>query len=210
MKRGTRALGVAASDGPRRSYLCGALVRVDRVADGFAFATCEIGGDDATNAVKTLFDRLDREDVGYVLTAGVAPAWFNLLDLATLAEAIDRPVLSVSFEESGGLEPALREHFSGEALDRKLAVYRSLPPRRRVDVGGHDRYVRAIDLDDETAAKVVRTLSPEGGRPEPLRVARLAARAARTAAVADREEGDNAGVDGGADDDGDAGENAES
>lgn len=209
MKRGTRALGVAASDGPRRSFLCGALVRVDRVADGFAFATCEVGGDDATDATKTLFDRLDREDVRYVLTAGVAPAWFNLLDLPALAEAVDRPVISVSFEESEGLEPALREQFSGDALDRKLAVYRSLPPRRRVDVGGHERYVRAVGLDDEAAAKAVRTLSPEGGRPEPLRVARLAARAARTAAVADGRESDG-GAGGGAADDRDAGENAES
>jgi hypothetical protein len=40
-------------------------------------------------------------------------------------------------------------------------------------------YVRAVGVDDETAAAVVRTFTPEGGRPEPLRVARLAARAAR-------------------------------
>jgi endonuclease V-like protein UPF0215 family len=37
-------------------------------------------------------------------------------------------------------------------------------------------YVRAVGLGDGDAAAVVRAFTPEGGRPEPLRVARLAAR----------------------------------
>jgi len=39
-------------------------------------------------------------------------------------------------------------------------------------------FVRGVGLADDEAADVVRAFTPEGGRPEPLRVARLAARAA--------------------------------
>jgi endonuclease V-like protein UPF0215 family len=196
VKPGTRALGVAEStdEDSGRTVLCGAVVRADRVVDGFAYATATVGGLDATDAVCALVDRADREDVQYLLVSGVAPAWFNVLDLDRIAEVAERPVLSVSYEASPGLEPALREQFDGEALDSRLAVYERLPPRRRLRVNGETLFVRSVglgdgesgrstdgagdDLDDE-AARIVRAYTPTGGRPEPVRVARLAARAAR-------------------------------
>ncbi|AZH24683.1 endonuclease dU [Haloplanus aerogenes] len=181
MKPGTRALGVAESfaDGDDRSVLCGAVLRADRTADGFAFESCAVGGTDATAAIETLFFDLDREDVQYLLLAGIAPAWFNVVDLHDLTAAVDRPVLSVSFESSPGLESALRDQFSGDALDERLRTYRAQPPRRRLAVDGDDVWVRAVGVDADQAERIVRAYTPEGGRPEPLRVARLAARAAR-------------------------------
>lgn len=181
MKSGVRAVGVAASDGAREgdaSVLCGAVVRADRVVDGFSFGTCTVGGTDATDTVETLLADLGREDVQYLLVAGVAPAWFNLVDLDRLADTVS-PVIAVSFEESGGLEPALREAFDGDTLDRRLAVYRRLPPRHALTVNDERVFVRAVGCPDGEADRVVRAFTPEGGRPEPLRVARLAARGAR-------------------------------
>jgi endonuclease V-like protein UPF0215 family len=180
VKTGTRALGIAASDGSDRATLAGVVVRADRVVDGVAFASCTVGGTDATDTVVSLFDRLGREDVQYLLCAGVAPAWFNLLDLPAIHDAVDRPTLSVSFEASLGLAPALREQFSGDDRDDRLAVYERQPPRHPLTVGDDDLWVRAAGCDPETAREVVRAYTPEGsGRPEPLRVARQAARAGR-------------------------------
>ncbi|WP_411967821.1 DUF99 family protein [Haloferax sp. YSSS75] len=208
MKSGTRALGVAESypgrvrvpaddskdasfstdpastsddapDSPPESILCGAVVRADRVVDGLEFSTCTVGGEDATDAIASLYDSLGREDVRYVLVAGIAPAWFNLVDIGRLATELDRPVLSVSFEESDGLASALSEQFSGGALARRLDIYRNAPPRRELDVNGEQLFVRAAGCDDDEATRVVRAFTPTGGRPEPLRVARMAARAAR-------------------------------
>ncbi|MGM0590381.1 MAG: DUF99 family protein [Halobacteriota archaeon] len=202
MKAGTRALGVAESyvgqtrsvaetwttdaDGrrtsataPPRSTLAGAVVRGDRVVDGFGFGDCTVGGRDATEAIGDLFFAVDREDVRYVFVAGIALSWFNVVDLHRLAERLQRPVLSISFEASSGLESALGEHFSGADLSARLGTYRAQPPRRTVEIGEETVYVRAVGIDDERAASVVQAFTPEGGRPEPLRVARLAARAAR-------------------------------
>jgi hypothetical protein len=182
VKSGSRAVGIAASDGEREgdpSALCGAVVRADRVVDGFSFATCTVGGHDATAAMARLVTDLGREDAQYVLVAGVAPAWFNVVDLGALEAAAGRPAIAVSFEASAGLEAAIREAFEGDARDRRLATYRALPPRRAVTVNDRTVYVRAVGCDDDEAARVVRAFTPEGGRPEPLRVARLAARGAR-------------------------------
>lgn len=180
MKAGTRALGVAESYRGDESTLAGAVVRASRIVDGFAFDSCTVGGTDATAAVIELYDHLDREDIAYLFVAGIAPAWYNVLDLHSIHTAIDRPMLSISFEKSRGLEPALREEFSGAALDIRLDSYRAQPQRHRLSVNDETIFVRNVGLSDEETVEVVRTFTPEGGRPEPLRVARLAARAADT------------------------------
>ncbi|WP_050033161.1 endonuclease dU [Halorubrum halophilum] len=187
----SRTLGIAFSDGDRTGRLAGAVVRDDGTLDGLGFETCTVGGLDATDAAIALFDRLGREDVRHVAVAGVAPAWFNLLDLSRLHDALDRPVYAVSYEESPGLEPALREAFDGEALSRRLGTYRSLPPRIRVERDESDSaasdtaeplFVRAVGIDADEAAAAVRGLVREGfRRPEPLRIAAIAASAHREA-----------------------------
>ena len=178
MKSGARVLGVAESYRGETSTLAGAVVRADRAVDDLLFSTCTVGGSDATDAVADLVTALDRPDVPYLLVAGVAPAWFNLLDLPALHAAVDRPVVSVSFEASPGLEEALRREFDGEALAWRLDVYERQPPRRELRVGADRLWVRAVGLDDDAVDELVCAFTPEGGRPEPLRVARLAARAA--------------------------------
>jgi endonuclease V-like protein UPF0215 family len=180
MKAGVRALGIAESyRGDRdRSTLAGAVVRADRVCDGFAYGSCRVGGTDGTDAVVELVESLGRPDVRYVLLGAVAPAWYNLLDPTRIFEATERPVIAVTFEASDGLEDGLRDAFSGAELAARLETYRSLPERRRLSVNDEPVYVRSVGLEPAEAAAVVRGFTPEGGRPEPIRVARLAARAA--------------------------------
>jgi len=194
----SRTLGVAFSDGDCVSRIAGAVCRADGTLDGLAYGACAVGGTDATRAVRSLVADLGREDVRHVSLAGVAPAWYNLIDLETLQGAVDRPVTAVSYETSDGLEPALREAFDGEALTARLSTYRSLPPRHRVEEPSdasttsptttHDDpdptplFVRAVGIDADRAATVVRSLvQAEFRRPEPLRVAGVAASAHRAA-----------------------------
>ena len=178
MKPGARALGVAESYRGDVSTFAGVVVRASRVVDGVAFETCTVGGTDATDAVVSLFDAHDREDLQFLLVAGIAPAWYNVLDLSRLHDATGLPVLSVTFEASDGLESAIREAFGGEKRAHRLATYHAQPARRAVDVGEETVFVRAAGITDERAADAVRAFTPEGGRPEPVRVARQAARGA--------------------------------
>ncbi len=176
MKAGVRALGVAESYRGDVSTLAGVVVRASRVVDGFCFNTCTVGGTDSTDSIASLFSDLAREDIRYLMVSGIAPAWFNIVDLPRLYDLTDTPILSVTFEESAGLEAAIRDAFEGEEADRRLETYRTQPVRRRVTIGDETVYVRSVGLDTSEATDVVRAFTPEGGRPEPLRVARLAAR----------------------------------
>lgn len=179
MNAGRRALGIAESyrgiDDGATSTLGGAVVRANRAVDDFALATCLVGGRDATDAVADLWNRLDRPDVRYVFVAGVAPAWYNLLDLGALAAATDRPVLAISFETSDGLESGIEAAFDGDERAARLEAYRSLPDRFRLRVDDAPLFVRSVGLDESDAAAVVETYTHER-RPEPLRVARALAR----------------------------------
>jgi len=177
VKSGVRALGIAESYRARRSTLAGVVTRASRVTDGFAYRTCTVGGTDATDAAIDLFSALDREDVRYVFVAGIALAWYNVVDLRRVNDAVDRPVISVTFEESPGLVAALEAEFEGEALRRRRETFERQPPRERLSVNDQTVFVRSVGVETGEARDAVRAFTPEGGRPEPLRVARLAARA---------------------------------
>ncbi|MFB6118886.1 DUF99 family protein [Halosegnis sp.] len=172
-----RVVGVAESYDSAESTLAAAVLRRDRAVDGLAFTRCTVGGTDATDAIVRLVADLERPDAQFLFVAGIAPAWFNLLDLHALADCLDRPVISVSFESSPGLDGALRREFDGDALADRLAVYERQPPRHELRVAGNQLWIRAVGCPPDRASEAVRVFTPEGGRPEPLRVARLAARA---------------------------------
>ena len=177
MNSGRRALGIAESyrgtdDEATTSTLGGAVVRVDRTVDDLVFGTCTIGGTDATGAVVDYWRRLDREDVAFLFLSGVAPAWYNVVDLERVAAAVDRPVIAVSYEDSDGLTDAIDAAFEPPERDRRLEVYEALPPRRRLEAG---LFVRSAGVDDATADRAVGAFTHDR-RPEPLRVAKRAAR----------------------------------
>ncbi len=191
IKPGTRALGIAEStaEHTNKCVIGGAVVRRDRVTDGFAFSSATVGGVDATSAMQTIITELCRPDIQYVLLSGVAPAWFNLIDIFSLAHAAECPVIAVSYEQSTGLESALRKHFEDNALERRLTQYEKLPDREQLTIAADSSennrnddntlFFRAVNIDVATAKTVIRAYTPVGGRPEPVRVARLAARGAR-------------------------------
>ncbi|MDZ7746735.1 MAG: DUF99 family protein [Halobacteriales archaeon] len=177
MGSATRAVGIAESAREKESILAAAVVRADRTVDGLEYGRCTVGGLDATDAARSLLSQLDRPDAQCILLAGIAPAWFNFFELHRLHEHADRPVVSVSFEASEGLGDALAREFDGDALAERRSIYERQPPRTQMTVNGEQLWVRAVGTDD--AERIVRGFTPEGGRPEPLRVARLAARAGR-------------------------------
>lgn len=180
MKPGSRVLGVAESYEGGSSTLAGVVATAEGRLEDFGFARCAVGGTDATAAIADLVDAVDREDVRSVLLAGVALSWFNIVDVEGLSAAVDRPVVAVTFEESEGLEAAIREAFDDEAVvaDR-LERYRALPPRFRLELDGASRFLRAAGCDRDRARRTVQAATPTGAdRPEVLRVAKLAARGA--------------------------------
>ena len=180
-KPALRVLGIAESFLRSSSYstLAGVVMRADLRIDGLALHRATVGGDDATEAVLQIYQNLDRSDINAILLSGAVMSWFNIIDLQEVYERLCQPVICLTYEQSPGLEKHLREHFAGPAAENKLLCYRRLGGREMIRLKtGYNVYVRALGATTQEARILLNKFTLEGRVPEPVRVARLVARAA--------------------------------
>ncbi|MGP8118455.1 endonuclease dU [Methanoregula sp.] len=177
-KKGLRALGIAESySGREHSTLAGIVMRKDLIIDGCAFSRVAVGGMDATEGVLAIVQTLDRRDINVIFLSGCVIAFFNIIDPRQIHECTGLPVICVTYEESAGLDGDICHHFPGDTA--RLDAYRRLgdrvphilPDRQTV-------YLRSWGFDPADAGRLCTAFTHEGKIPEPLRVARLSARAA--------------------------------
>lgn len=179
-KKAIRALGVAESFKKglsHRSALAGVVMRSDLVVDGFVFGSAEVGGDDATNSIVGMFEKLGRNDINVIMLGGAVISMYNIIDIDAIGMRTNTPVISVTFEESAGLEEHIKRHFPS-SWEGKLAAYKKLGGREEVKLRtGHVVYVRACQISSDMARRVLDKFTLQGAIPEPIRLARLLARA---------------------------------
>jgi uncharacterized protein len=178
-KPALRVLGVAESFIRSRplSVLAGVVMRADLRVDGLTFARAIVGGNDATEAVLKIYEDLNRDDVNALILSGAAVSWFNIIDIRQVFEKTRKPLVCLTYEESAGLEKYIREYFSEP--EEKLRSYDLLGERELVRLKtGYEVYVRVLGASTEEARILLNKFTQDGRIPEPVRVARLAARAA--------------------------------
>lgn len=176
-KRGLRVLGIAESYAGRvQSHLAGVVMRRDLRIDGIAVTSITVGGSDATDGVVRLIRLLGRKDINAIMLSGCVIAWFNIINPAKVYELSGCPVVVVTYEESSGLEDDIRHHFPDDVA--RLTAYHALGGRTRVTLGtGYEVFLRAWGCTDKEGKELVNYFTTDGRIPEPLRVARLIARA---------------------------------
>lgn len=180
-KSGYRVLGCAESHRGREGdegVFSGVVMRADGRVEAVEYSPVTVGGLDATDAVLDLW-RATGEDVQAVLVSGLAVTWYNLVDLERLHRETGRPVVCVTYEGSEGLESSLEREFDGERLDRRLELYHRQSEREAVELStGETVYLRAEGLGTDDSCRLIDDLTTHGKKPEPVRVAGLAARGA--------------------------------
>ena len=86
-------------------------------------------------------------------------------------------MICLTYEESLGLEKYIREYF--HSPEEKLRRYRGLGERQSVRLKtGYEVFVRARGASTEEARILLNKFTRDGRVPEPVRLAKLAARAA--------------------------------
>lgn len=178
MKPGVRMLGVAESfhkGVSKRSVLAGVVMRRDLMIDGFSFSFPTVGGMDATEKVIELYGELRRRDINYICISGCVVSWFNVINLSEVFKATNVPVISITYEDSPGLEKYFKQYFP-EDWEARLRVYVGNGGRVRVKLKtGCEVFVRAVGLDVDEAKLVLNGFTMHGKYPEPVRVARILA-----------------------------------
>ena len=171
-------MGVAESfkEGDLKSRLAGVVMRSDLVIDGFVLGIATVGGDDATGSVVKMFRALRRNDVNLIILSGCIISMYNIVDVDAVSKKSRLPVVCLTYNESRGIERAIKHHFVESG--KKLASYRSLGDRHSVKLrSGYRVYVRASGVTDREAEEALNLFTLQGSIPEPVRVAKLLARA---------------------------------
>lgn len=178
-KPGIRALGVAESfrQGRKRSVLAGVVMRSDFVIDGVALGRTAVGGDDATSSIASLFRRFNRNDVNLIMVSGAILSLYNIIDVDALARKTGLPVICLTYKETAGIESSIRRHFP-KGAEAKLAAYRMLGKRTGIRLHTGQRvFVRSAGVERVEVERVLEVFTLQGAIPEPVRVAKLFARA---------------------------------
>ncbi|TRZ80063.1 MAG: DUF99 family protein [Nitrosopumilales archaeon] len=177
-KKGLRGLAIAESfkQGDSFSRLAGVVIRRDFIIDGFVFGKCTIEGDDATDAILDMYARLDRDDISYIIISGLIISMYNIIDIKKIWEKTKIPVIGVTYEESMGIEDAIRCHFPN-SYEKKLEQYSKLGKRTEITLHtGYKLYLRNEGCLFEEAGKFLDLVTLQGSIPEPVRVAQLLAK----------------------------------
>ena len=176
-KKGIRGLAIAESfsQNSKKSVLSGIVMSTDLVIDGFVFGHSTVGGDDATDAILEMYEKLDRQDVSFLLISGIVISSYNIIDMKRISEKIGLPVIGVTYGESSGIEDAIKHHFP-ESYKSKLTEYSKLEPRKKITLHtSYNLYVRNEGCTVLEAKQLLDKITLQGSIPEPLKITQLLA-----------------------------------
>jgi endonuclease V-like protein UPF0215 family len=176
-KKGFRVLGIAESFKKPclKSTLVGIVMRRDLIIDGMAFGSATIEGDDATDNILSMYRSLARDDINCILLDGLVISMYNIIDGEQVVEKTKLPVIAITFEDSKGLEDSIRHHFNDG--QHKLVQYQKLGRREQVTLNtGKNLFIRCWGLNQKRAVAILNSFTLQGSIPEPIRLAKLAAR----------------------------------
>jgi uncharacterized protein len=178
-KKGIRVLGIAEifRKTSACSTLAGIVMRRDLIIDGMVFGNVAIGGNDSTQNILSMYRSLKRNDINCIMLDGLVISMYNIIDGEELGENTNVPVIAISFKDSEGLEGAIQHHFSNDS-NPKLEQYRKLGQRDKILLKtGKTLFVRYWGISPKEASTIIDCFTLQGSIPEPIRIAKLAARA---------------------------------
>jgi len=176
-KKGIRGLAIAESfsQNSKKSILSGIVMSTDLIIDGFVFGHSTVGGDDATDAILAMYEKLDRQDISFLLISGIVISLYNIIDMKRISEKIGLPVIGITYEESSGIEDAIKHHFP-ESYKSKLTEYSKLEPRKKITLHtSYNLYVRNEGCTVLEAKQLLDKITLQGSIPEPLKITQLLA-----------------------------------
>ena len=177
-KKGLRGLVIAESftQNSKKSILAGVVMRRDFLIDGFVFGKTTVEGDDATEAILSMYKKLNRPDISYLLISGIIISMYNIIDLKKISQSLDLPVIGVTYQDSEGIEEAIRHQFP-DSHESKLKEYQELEKRDKITLHtSYDIYIRKEGCTLSDVKHLLDELTLQGSFPEPLRVAQLLAK----------------------------------
>jgi len=177
-KKGLRGLAIAESfrEDEERSTLAGVVMRRDFIIDGFVFGQTRIEGNDATDSILKMYQKLNRDDISFVMISGLIISMYNIVDIKKIWDKLKIPIIGVTYEDSKGIEATIKHHFP-DSYQLKIEDYHKLGERTKITLHtGYDLYLRMEGCTVQETKNLLDEFTLQGSVPEPLRVAQMLAR----------------------------------
>lgn len=179
-KKGLRGLAIAESfdRDSDTSVLSGVVMRRDFVIDGFVLGHTTLYADDSTDVILSMYNRLHRSDINYLLISGLIISLYNVVDVKRLYDLIKIPVIGIAYDDSPGIAQVLERRFPSS--HKKIAAYAKLGPREKIILHtAHNIFIRCHGCSTKEATHLLNGLTLQGALPEPIRISKMLSRVLR-------------------------------
>ena len=123
-KKGIRGLAIAESfrHDSQKAVLAGGIAATDLVIDGFVLGGATIKGDDATDEIVSMYQKIDRNDISFLIISGLVISLYNMVDVKKISNTIDIPVIGVTYSDSGTLDETIKNHFPDDYAEKLICT----------------------------------------------------------------------------------------
>jgi endonuclease V-like protein UPF0215 family len=179
LKPATRLLGVAESGliGASQTILGGVVIRKDLLIDGLVWNKVTLRGTDSTRAIIQMLMWLARADLNGLMLHGTVVAGYNIIDMDQLFKSTSLPIISVTKQPHEELKVHLKSTFPSEWKERWEIAQRNGEIKSMEIEPNSCVYVQFKGCEWDVVKGVIKGFTYFGGIPEPIRVARMLARA---------------------------------
>ena len=178
-KNALRAMGIAECYFPnsKKSTLCSIVMRSDLVVDGSIYGESTVGGDDITESISLMYDKMARNDINCIIILGSIMSSYNVVDLDFLNQSFNLPIISVSLNPPKNLENNFKKRYP-DSWKNKLKTHTKNGISQKVNIKTeYSAYIQFSGISLFDAKKILDKFTLQGSIPEPLRLAKLFARA---------------------------------
>ena len=177
-KNGVRGLSISESfqKEDTHSILAGVVMSNEFLIDGFVFENATLKGDDITEKILIMYDKLNRDDISYLLLPGTILSLYNIVDIDQIFEQLQIPIIAANSKDSSGLHDTLRNHFPNN-FENKIKQYEKLGSRQIIQLDSKNKiFLRTRGCTVEHCKTLLEKITLQGSIPEPLRVSQILAK----------------------------------
>jgi uncharacterized protein len=178
-KKGIRVLAIAESFkiSCKFAVLAGVVMRRDLIIDGVGITKSTLKGNDATQNIISMYEKMQRNDLNCIFIGGAIISMYNIIDANKIHQSTGLPVIAITFRKSEGIANTIKKAFQDD-WGAKIEQYHNLGERQQVKLRtGKTVFIRQLGLSLSNSIVMLNLFTHQGSIPEPVRIARLIARA---------------------------------
>jgi endonuclease V-like protein UPF0215 family len=178
-KKGIRSLAIAESFkiSCKFAVIAGVVMRRDLIIDGVGITRSTLRGNDSTQNIISMYESMQRNDINCIFLGGAIISMYNIIDANKIHQSTGLPVIAITFRNSEGIANTIKKAFQDD-WQAKLKQYHNLGERQQVKLKtGKSVFIRNFGLSLSNSIVMLNHFTNQGSIPEPVRIARLIARA---------------------------------